>query len=79
MLSQLLKAETAERAVRSVDYQLRLARFLAYRHLAGFDFANTEVNEALVSQLHRGELMDDAQTVVLVGGLGTGKTHTVGC
>ncbi|KAH1299654.1 hypothetical protein KXX47_001179, partial [Aspergillus fumigatus] len=75
MLSQLLKAETAEREVRSVAYQLKLARFPAYRDLAGFDFANSEINEALVRQLHRCEFMDDAQNLVLVGGPGTGKTH----
>jgi DNA replication protein DnaC len=68
MLSQLLKAETAEREVRSVAYQLKLARFPAYRDLAGFDFAHSEVNEALVRQLHRCEFMEDAQNVVLVGG-----------
>ena len=75
MLSQLLKAETAEREVRSVAYQLKLARFPAYRDLTGFDFQHSEVNEALVRQLHRCEFMEDAQNVVLVGGPGTGKTH----
>ncbi len=75
MLSQLLKAETAEREVRSIAYQLRTARFPAYRDLNGFDFASSEVNEALVRQLHRCEFMDDANNVVLVGGPGTGKTH----
>lgn len=49
ILSQLLKAETAEREVRSVAYQLKVARFPAYRDLAGFDFSHSEVNEALVS------------------------------
>ena len=39
ILSQLLKAETAEREVRSVAYQLKIARFPVYRDLAGFDFA----------------------------------------
>jgi hypothetical protein len=46
ILSQLLKAETAEREVRSVAYQLKVARFPAYRDLAGFDFASSEINEA---------------------------------
>lgn len=55
ILSQLLKAETAEREVRSVAYQLKVARFPAYRDLAGFDFSHSEVNEALVRQLHRCE------------------------
>ncbi len=75
ILSQLLKAETAEREVRSTAYQLKAARFPAYRDLAGFDFACSEVNEALVRQLHRCEFLDDAHNVVLVGGPGTGKTH----
>ena len=38
ILSQLLKAETAEREVRSTAYQLKTARFPAYRDLNGFDF-----------------------------------------
>src|SRR6201991_1159457 len=75
ILSQLLKAETAEREVRSVSYQLKIARFPAYRDLAGFDFASSEINEALVRQLHRCEFMDVADNIVLVGGPGTGKTH----
>src|SRR3546814_4557621 len=75
ILSQLLKAETAEREVRSVAYQLMVARFPAYRDLAGFDFASSEVNEALVRQLHRCDFIDIADNVVLVGGPGTGKTH----
>src|SRR3546814_5107310 len=75
ILSQLRKAETAEREVRSVAYQLKVARFPAYRDLAGFDFASSEVNEALVRQLHRCDFIDIADNVVLVGGPGTGKTH----
>ena len=75
ILSQLLKAETAEREVRSVAYQLKTARFPAYRDLNGFDFSSSEVNEALVRQLHRCDFLDDANNIVLVGGPGTGKTH----
>ncbi len=75
ILSQLLKAETAEREVRSVSYQLKIARFPAYRDLAGFDFTSSEINEALVRQLRRCEFMDVADNIVLVGGPGTGKTH----
>ena len=75
ILSQLLKAETAEREVRSVAYQLKAARFPAYRDLNGFDFSSSEINEALVRQLHRCEFIDAANNIVLVGGPGTGKTH----
>jgi DNA replication protein DnaC len=75
ILSQLLKAETAEREVRSTAYQLKVARFPAYRDLNGFDFASSEINEALVRQLHRCDFIDNANNIVLVGGPGTGKTH----
>ena len=68
MLSQLLKAEMAEREVRSIAYQIKAARFPAYKDLAGFDFAVSEVNEALVRQLHCGDFMDSADNVVLIGG-----------
>jgi DNA replication protein DnaC len=44
----LLKAETAEREVRSVAYQIKAARFPAYKDLSGFDFASSEINEARV-------------------------------
>ncbi|HCT9956351.1 TPA: ATP-binding protein, partial [Pseudomonas aeruginosa] len=75
ILSQLLKAESAEREVRSIAYQLKAAKFPVYRDLAGFDFAHSEVNEALVRSLHRCEFIEKANNVVLVGGPGTGKTH----
>jgi DNA replication protein DnaC len=75
ILSQLLKAETAEREVRSTAYQLKTARFPAYRDLNGFDFTSSEINEALVRQLHRCDFLDEANNIVLVGGPGTGKTH----
>ena len=75
MMLQLLKAETAEREVRSIAYQIKSARFPVYKDLTGFDFASSEINEALVRQLHRCEFIDGAQNVVLIGGPGTGKSH----
>ncbi|MFP1130233.1 IS21-like element helper ATPase IstB [Asticcacaulis sp. W401b] len=75
VLSQLLKAETAEREVRSISYQIKSARFPAYKDLSAFTFASSEVNEALVRQLHLCEFLNGAQNVVLIGGPGTGKTH----
>ena len=75
ILDHLLKAELAEREVRSVAYQLKTAKFPAYRDLSGFDFASSMANEALIRQLCGGDFMDTAQNVVFVGGPGTGKTH----
>jgi DNA replication protein DnaC len=75
ILGTLLKAEMAEREVRSISYQMKIAKFPVYRDLASFDFNQSAVNEALIRQLHRCEFMDQAHNVVLVGGPGTGKTH----
>jgi len=75
MLSQLLKAELAEREVRSIAYHMKSARFPAYKDLSGFDFATSETNEATVRTLHRCEFMESVQNVVQIGGPGTGKTH----
>jgi len=75
MLGILLKAEMAEREVRSISYQMKVAKFMAYRDLASFDFSQSAANESLIRQLHRCEFIDQAHNVVLVGGPGTGKTH----
>ena len=75
LMTTLLKAEVAEREVRSINYQLKVARFPIYRDLSHFDFTQSVVDEALIRQLHRGDFMDERQNVVLVGGPGTGKTH----
>lgn len=74
-LASLVQAEFAERDVRSISYQMKAARFPAYRDLAGFDFAQSAVDESLIRGLHRCEFLETAHNVVLVGGPGTGKTH----
>lgn len=48
ILSQLFKAETVAREARSVAYQIKAARFPAYKDLTRFDSALSEINEALV-------------------------------
>lgn len=75
ILEILLKAESSERDVRSMNYQMKAARFPAYRDLTGFGFTHSPVDESLVRSLHRCEFLEDAHNVVLVGGPGTGKTH----
>lgn len=71
----LLKAEASERDVRSIGYQMKVAKLPAYRDLTGFDFGQSTGDEALVKSLQRCQFLEDAQNVVLVGGPGTGKTH----
>ena len=75
VLHQLIKAETAEREVRSMAYQMRVARFPSHRDLLGFDFSPRELDEALVAPCTLRDFVESAQNVVLVGGPGTGKTH----
>ena len=75
VLEMLLKAESSEREVRSINYQMKVAKFPAFRDLGGFDFTQSPVDKALVESLHRCEFLEDAHNVVLVGGPGTGKSH----
>jgi DNA replication protein DnaC len=75
LLEKLIKAEVAEREVRSINYQMHIARFPAHKDLAGFDFTESAVAEGQVRALHRCEFLDDTENIVLVGGPGTGKTH----
>ena len=75
VLHQLLKAEAAQREVRSMAYQMRVARFQSHRDLAGFDFTQAGVDEGLIRDLHQMKFLESAHNVVLIGGPGTGKTH----
>ncbi len=75
VLDQLIRAEVAEREVRSINYQMKIARFPAHHDLTGFAFRDSAVNEALVRTLHHCEFVEQTENIVLIGGPGTGKTH----
>jgi DNA replication protein DnaC len=75
LIEHLLKAEHTDRAMRSVSHQMNAAKFPVHRDLAGFDFAASSVDQALVKQLATLSFTDTGQNVVLIGGPGTGKTH----
>lgn len=75
LLEQLLQAETIDRDIRSVKYQLKSARFPVHRDLHGFDFTQSEIDKSQVQGLHTCEFIQDAHNIVLVGGPGTGKSH----
>jgi DNA replication protein DnaC len=75
LLDQLIRAEVADREVRSINYQMKIARFPAYRDLAGFEFKHSAVSEAQVRTLHRCNFLEQTENIVLIGGPGTGKTH----
>jgi DNA replication protein DnaC len=75
LLQHLLMAEQTDRSVRSVRYQMNAARFPVHRDLAGFDFAQSKVDRALIERLATLAFTERAENVVLIGGTGTGKTH----
>jgi len=75
LIKHLLQAEHTDRAMRSIDYQLRLARFPIHRDLAGFDFDQSKVDKRLITDLSDLSFTEQAHNVVLIGGTGTGKTH----
>jgi hypothetical protein len=45
---------------------MKAARFPTYKDLSGFDLASSEINEALVRQLHRCEFLASADNIVLL-------------
>ena len=75
LIEQLLDAESADRAMRSIRWQMSSARFPIHRDLAGFNFEQSCVDRKLISELSQFSFTDDAHNVVLVGGPGTGKSH----
>src|SRR4030065_2115105 len=75
ILRQLLQTEAIERNIRSIRYQTQAARFPVQRHLQGFDFSQSKVDQQLIHQLATMEFTTAAQNLVLVGGTGTEKTH----
>jgi DNA replication protein DnaC len=75
LLDKLIKAEVAEREVRSINYQMKIARFPAHRDLAGFHFKDGSISEGQVRALHRCDFLNETENIVLIGGPGTGKTQ----
>ncbi len=75
VLEDLLKAEVAEREVRSINYQMKAAKFPAYRDLVGFMFKDSSVDVSLIKSLHRCEFIQESHNIVFIGGPGTGKTY----
>ena len=75
LIEHLLDAETTDRVIRSIRYQMHAAKFPVHRDLAGFDFEASSVDKALILQLAECAFTEAAQNIVFVGGTGTGKTH----
>ena len=74
-LTRMLEAESAERQVRSIRYQMGSAKFPLPRDLDTFELAESPVEEARLRALATAQFMDTQHNLMLVGGTGTGKTH----
>jgi DNA replication protein DnaC len=68
LLEHLLHQEHTDRAVRSVNYQMNMAKLPMHRDLAGFDFIVSSADARLVTDLSNLEFTHTAQNVVFMGG-----------
>jgi len=76
-LLKLLELESAQRDENMQKRRITQARFPYLRTLDQFDFAAIpSVSKTLVLQLSKGDYLDRKENVVLIGNMGTGKTHT---
>lgn len=72
----LLEQEVLQRETNQQKRRLLQARFPVLRTLDSFDFsALPTLNKAKVLELTRGEYIEKRHNVILVGDVGTGKTH----
>lgn len=75
IILELLKAEAAERRMRSIRYRMGQARFPVLKDLDSFDFNEASVDENQIRSLYQGDFIEQHTNLFFVGGTGTGKTH----
>ena len=76
LLARLVEGEAARRRDRSIARRIRLARFPVQKTLDGFDWTwPKKINREQVMHLFRLRFVEPPGNVVLIGGVGLGKTH----
>ena len=75
LLRHLIRAEQTDRCLRSIRYQMHVAKFPVHRDLAGFEFEQSKVDRRQIETFASTEFTERAENIVLIGGTGTGKTH----
>jgi len=75
-LQQLIEAEAIEREVRSIRYQMTAAKFPHHKDFATFEYQASAIEPSVIDPLCSGQFTEAAHNLILVGGTGTGKTHT---
>ena len=66
LIEHLLQAEHTDRHMRSVRYQLHSAKFPVHRDLAGFEFAQSKVDQRLIDELATLAFTEQAHNVVFI-------------
>ncbi len=75
-LSEVLTAEMQSRHESAVRHRIREARFPETKTLDTFDFSTADgVSAPQIAELARGRFIEEAENVLFVGPIGTGKTH----
>lgn len=75
-LLQLCELELIERERRAAERRLKAAKFPATKTLEEFDFRQqSSLNKPLILELAKGQYLDAAENVLLIGSSGVGKTH----
>lgn len=69
LIEHLLDTEHADRAIRSISYQLHTAKFPVHRDLAGFEFEQSKVGRGLITELSELSFAEAAHNVVFIGGV----------
>lgn len=76
LLMRLVEGEAQLRRDRSVERRIRLARFPVQKTLDQFDWSwPRKINRLQVQNLFRLQFIEDTANVVLIGGVGLGKSH----
>lgn len=76
LLMRLVEGEAQLRRDRSVERRIRLARFPVRKTMDQFDWSwPRKINRLQVQNLFRLQFIDEAANVVLIGGVGLGKSH----
>ena len=75
-LKQLIEAETVERDVRRIRYQMTVAKFPHHKDFATFEYGASAIEKTVITPLCTEQFVEEAHNLILVGGTGTGKTHT---
>ena len=78
IIVELLKAEAAERHLRSIRYRMGHAKFPVIKDLDSFIFEESAVDENQIRSLYDGSFIESCTNLIFVGGTGTGKTHPPG-